>query len=352
MKHQYIIQSGHPRLLVFFAGWASDPTPFQDYRPAGRDYVVCYDYRTLENDFIPHGTYHEADIVAWSMGVWAASHVVPMLDVPIGKSIAINGTPYPIDAGRGIPPAIWQGTLDNLSPLSLHKFTRRMCADTEAFHRFLRVTPRRPVDELAEEMRAITRMLDALPALNNQKGDPWLDAMFSGQGVGQTLTITGPCGNGFDTAAAAAAGRVAVVGGGIGVAPLLLLCKELSAAGPKPELYVGFRDEPYGLEAFLPYCGAISVATDSGAAGYHGLVTGILHPENFDLVLACGPTPMMRGVAALCKEKGVRCLVSLERKMACGLGACLGCTCQTKVGPRTVCKDGPVFSAEEVFDLD
>lgn len=169
---------------------------------------------------------------------------------------------------------------------------------------------------------------------------------------GDTMQLTGPCGNGFDTAAAAAAGRVAVVGGGIGVAPLLLLCKELSAAGPKPELYVGFRDEPYGLEAFLPYCGAISVATDSGAVGYHGLVTGILHPENFDLVLACGPTPMMRGVAALCKEKGVRCLVSLERKMACGLGACLGCTCQTKVGPRTVCKDGPVFSAEEVFDLD
>ena len=98
------------------------------------------------------------------MGVWAASHVAPMLGVPIGKSIAINGTPYPIDAGKGIPPAIWQGTLDNLSPLSLHKFTRRMCADTEAFHRFLRVTPRRPVDELAEEMRAITRMQDTLPA--------------------------------------------------------------------------------------------------------------------------------------------------------------------------------------------
>ena len=164
MKHSYIIQSRHPRLLVFFAGWASDPTPFLNYRPAGRDYVVCYDYRTLESDFIPQGTYREADIVAWSMGVWAASHVAPMLGVPIGKSIAINGTPYPIDAGRGIPPAIWQGTLDNLSPLSLHKFTRRMCADTEAFHRFLRVTPRRPVDELAEEMRAITRMQDTLPA--------------------------------------------------------------------------------------------------------------------------------------------------------------------------------------------
>ena len=95
---------------------------------------------------------------------------------------------------------------------------------------------------------------------------------------GQTLTLTGPCGNGFDVAAAAAAGRVAVVGGGIGVAPLLLLCRELAAAGCKPELYAGFRDAPYALEDFLPYCAAISVATDSGAVGYHGLVTGIFAP--------------------------------------------------------------------------
>ena len=168
---------------------------------------------------------------------------------------------------------------------------------------------------------------------------------------GQTLTLTGPCGNGFDVAAAAAAGRVAVVGGGIGVAPLLLLCRELAAAGCKPELYAGFRDAPYALEDFLPYCAAISVATDSGAVGYHGLVTGILHPEEFDLVLTCGPNVMMQGVYRLCAEKGVHCLASLERKMACGLGACLGCTCHTKVGPKTVCQDGPVFPAQEVFDL-
>ena len=168
---------------------------------------------------------------------------------------------------------------------------------------------------------------------------------------GQTLTLTGPCGNGFDVAAAAAAGRVAVVGGGIGVAPLLLLCRELAAAGCKPELYAGFRDAPYALEDFLPYCAAISVATDSGAVGYHGLVTGILHPEEFDLVLTCGPNVMMQGVYRLCAEKGVPCLASLERKMACGLGACLGCTCHTKVGPKTVCQEGPVFPAQEVFDL-
>ena len=162
MKHSYIIQAGHPRLLLFFAGWASDPTPFRHYRPAERDYLICYDYRTLDNDFLPKDTYREVDIVGWSMGVWAASQVAPLLNIPIGRSIALNGTPFPIDAEQGIPPATWQGTLDNLSPLSLHKFTRRMCADTEAFHRFLRVTPHRPVDELAEEMRAITRLQDTL----------------------------------------------------------------------------------------------------------------------------------------------------------------------------------------------
>mgnify|MGYP002657838389 FL=1 len=117
-----------------------------------------------------------------------------------------------------------------------------------------------------------------------------------------------------------------------------------------PELYCGFRDEPYGLEAFLPYCAAISIATDSGAVGYHGLVTGILHPEQFAMVLTCGPMVMMRGVYQLCAQSGTPCVASLERKMACGLGACLGCTCRTKVGAKTVCKDGPVFKAEEVFD--
>lgn len=169
--------------------------------------------------------------------------------------------------------------------------------------------------------------------------------------AGDSLALTGPCGNGFDAAAAAAAQNVAVVGGGIGTAPLLLLCKALCAKGCKPDLYVGFRDEPYGMQAFLPYCNTISVATDSGAAGFHGLVTGILHPEQYALVLTCGPMVMMRGVYALCAQKGVRCIASLERKMACGLGACLGCTCHTNVGPKTVCKDGPVFAAEEVFTL-
>ena len=92
------------------------------------------------------------------------------------------------------------------------------------------------------------------------------------------------------------------------------------------------------------------MATDSGKEGHHGLVTDLLDAKNYDIVLTCGPMVMMRGVYQLCAQSGTPCVASLERKMACGLGACLGCTCRTKVGAKTVCKDGPVFKAEEVFD--
>ena len=151
-------------------------------------------------------------------------------------------------------------------------------------------------------------------------------------------------------ALASAHKRIAVVGGGIGTAPLLLLCKELCRAGVRPDLYVGFRDASYGMESFVPWCHSIHLATDSGSEGHHGLVTDLLDVTHYDIVLTCGPMVMMRGVAKLCAAAGVPCLASLEKKMACGLGACLGCTCHTKIGPVTVCKDGPVFNAQEVFD--
>ena len=168
---------------------------------------------------------------------------------------------------------------------------------------------------------------------------------------GDALTVTGPCGNGFDAAALAAENKkIAVVGGGIGTAPLLQLCAELAENGVKPQLFVGFRDASYGLNAFAPYCETIAVATDSGNEGHHGLVTDLLDAAAYDIVLTCGPMVMMRGVAKLCAAAGTPCLASLEKKMACGLGACLGCTCHSKIGPVTVCKDGPVFPAQEVFD--
>jgi dihydroorotate dehydrogenase electron transfer subunit len=169
--------------------------------------------------------------------------------------------------------------------------------------------------------------------------------------AGDTLQVTGPMGNGFDIPALAAQyRRIAVVGGGIGTAPMYQVTRELAAAGVKPDVYFGFRDTPYCMEEYRGIANVVKVSTDSGAVGFHGFVTQLYDPADYDVILVCGPTVMMRNAARLAAEKGTPCLVSLEKKMACGIGACLGCTCETKSGEgRSVCKNGPVFAAEEVF---
>ena len=164
MKQVYIVEENYPRLLVFFAGWACDETPFRHYRPQGTDYLVCYDYRTLDMDTDFVNRYDEIHVVGWSMGVWAASHVGSRLGGNVRTRVALNGTPFPIDERRGIPPAIYQGTLEGLCGASLHKFLRRMCADSAAFRAFLDITPRRPVEELREELASIAKQDASLPA--------------------------------------------------------------------------------------------------------------------------------------------------------------------------------------------
>ena len=108
MKQVYIIKNRHPRLLLFFAGWGADETPFKDYQSADSDNMLCYDYRTLEFDASLLKEYREINVIGWSMGVWAATQVMGKLQktdtAPVIKnSIAINGTPYPIDDTYGIP---------------------------------------------------------------------------------------------------------------------------------------------------------------------------------------------------------------------------------------------------------
>ena len=162
--------------------------------------------------------------------------------------------------------------------------------------------------------------------------------------VGNTLTVTGPCGNGFDTAALAASHkRIAVVGGGIGTAPLLLLCKELCRAGVRPDLYVGFRDTSYGMESFVPWCHSIHLATDSGNEGHHGLVTDLLDVNNYDIVLTCGPMVMMRGVAKLCAAAGVPCLASLEKEDGLRLGCLPRLHLPHEARPRDRLQGRPCF---------
>ena len=164
---------------------------------------------------------------------------------------------------------------------------------------------------------------------------------------GDTLSLVGPAGNGFNVAEAAGK-RVALVGGGIGTAPLYQLAKELCEAGTKADYFCGFRDEPYGMDRFTQVCGKVQLATDSGRFGFHGFVTQLLKPEEYDLVLCCGPEPMMAKVAAAAERAGVACEASLERMMSCGFGACATCAVETKSGMKGACMCGPVFDAKEV----
>ncbi len=167
MIQTFLIHEHHPRLLLFFTGWGADATPFRQYRPAKSDYLLCYDYRTPDFDDSLLQEYREVNLIGWSMGVWAATQVMERLagqaDAPcrqrspmpcIARSIAINGTPHPVDDRLGIPTATYHGTLEGLTGVSLHKFLRRMCADSKAFRVFLEVTPRRPLEELREELTA------------------------------------------------------------------------------------------------------------------------------------------------------------------------------------------------------
>ncbi len=152
-----------PRLLLFCAGWGMDEHPFLQYAPPDSDFMICYDYRTLDFDTSPLAGYTVIDVVAWSMGVWAASQVLSKVSLPIRRRIAINGSPFPIDEKRGIPPAIFMGTLEGLNEASLRKFQRRMCADGNVFARFQLTAPERSIEELKEELAAVAEQYRMLP---------------------------------------------------------------------------------------------------------------------------------------------------------------------------------------------
>ena len=161
---------------------------------------------------------------------------------------------------------------------------------------------------------------------------------------GDKLNVVYPLGHGFSTDIAAGS-RALLVGGGAGIAPLLHLAKVLATNGVRPTILLGGRtaDLIPVRDEFRPY-GELYIATDDGSLGHKGLV--ISHPafsEDYDLIYTCGPTPMMKAVARSAAERGIRCEVSLENMMACGVGACLCCVTDTDNGHRCVCKDGPVF---------
>lgn len=159
---------------------------------------------------------------------------------------------------------------------------------------------------------------------------------------GDKLSVLGPLGNGF---ALEENKRVAIISGGVGIAPMLYLAKKLNA---KIDIYSGFRKDVYFLDQIKPYTENVFISTEDGSTGHKGFVTELFNPLDYDLVYTCGPTPMMNVVINICRHK-VALYVSMESRMACGIGACLGCTIETINGMERVCKEGPVFRGEEII---
>ena len=173
---------------------------------------------------------------------------------------------------------------------------------------------------------------------------------FSALQTDDEVKVLGPLGNGFPLEGE----HPIVIGGGIGVPPMLELAKSLSA---KATIVLGYRDEQLFLKEQFEDYGQVEIATDNGSVGVHGTVVDVLEQKQItgDVIYACGPKPMLAAVKRYAMEHEIKCYVSMEERMACGIGACLGCVCQTKeedahshVHNTRVCKDGPVFLAEEV----
>lgn len=164
---------------------------------------------------------------------------------------------------------------------------------------------------------------------------------------GAQLDLLCGLGNGFDPARCGA--RPLLIGGGLGAAPLYGLAKALCAQGAAPRVLLGFgsRGEAFYQEEFRALGIETALTTLDGSAGAKGLVTDALpKADSFDTFCACGPLPMLKAVSAALPGPG---FVSLEERMGCGFGACMGCSIETKSGSRRVCKDGPVFAREELL---
>lgn len=170
---------------------------------------------------------------------------------------------------------------------------------------------------------------------------------------GEWIEVMGPLGNGFPLEAGVKGKKAFLIGGGIGIPPMLELAKNLEC---EKQIILGYRDALFLNEEFAPY-GSVYLATEDGSAGTKGNVLDAIREQGLraDVIYACGPTPMLKAVKAYAEQNHVECYLSLEEKMACGIGACLACVCKSKekdehsqVNNKRVCKDGPVFRAEEV----
>lgn len=177
---------------------------------------------------------------------------------------------------------------------------------------------------------------------------------FSEMKKGDTIPVIGPLGNGFPMKEAEGK-KVFLIGGGIGVPPILELARQINCE--KKQIIVGYRNEQTFLKEEFEQNGSVFISTEDGSVGTMGNVMDAIREEKLeaDIIYACGPTPMLRAVKEYAEEKEIPCYISLEERMACGIGACLACVCKSKevdhhshVHNKRICKDGPVFRSTEV----
>lgn len=185
----------------------------------------------------------------------------------------------------------------------------------------------------------------------------WLLVQLVGKGTraismlekGTKINLVLPLGNGFSLPEKPQ--KTLLVGGGVGVAPLLYLGKKLKEKGNEVTFLLGARTSSDLMQiACFKEFGEVCITTEDASEGESGFVTqhSIWGKRQFDKIFSCGPTPMMKAVAKMAQERNIDCEVSLENTMACGLGACLCCVTDTKEGHKCVCTDGPVFDIKEL----
>ncbi len=175
-------------------------------------------------------------------------------------------------------------------------------------------------------------------------------AEFSEKQTGDYLSVMGPLGNGFPLKGK----KAFLIGGGIGIPPILELAKQLNC---EKQIVLGYRNSAMFLLDEFKKQGEVYIATEDGSVGTKGNVLDAIRENALDaeVIYACGPTPMLRALKNYAAENNIECWISMEEKMACGIGACLACVCKSKevdghtnVHNKRVCKEGPVFLAEEV----
>src|SRR5665648_244068 len=207
--------------------------------------------------------------------------------------------------------------------------------------------------------------------IDKEKGEIYILFQVAGEGtkllaqrkVGDNLDILGPLGNGFNIYPESR--KILIIGGGIGVAPLLALCEESIRQGKEVRVLIGAlkKELVIGEESFKILGAKVEVSTDDGSYRYKGLVTDLLErmiKERWlaDQIFACGPKPMLKKISEIALQANINYQVSMEERMACGIGACLGCACKIKIKDKRECKvkyeykrvcvDGPVFVGSEV----